>query len=137
MKMKILIFFILATSLQFTFAQSKDSNIHASSTVGSQSRYEVIQSTLAARWTFRLDKVCGNIGQLVSTNNDGITWESMRVIGLPKCSADGKNRYQLFLSGIAARHTYLLNTENGKTWQIRTLKDNQGLESTAWHLFDE
>jgi len=127
-------FLLLSKSL---FAQNKDPNIHASTTVGSQSRYEIVQSTLAARWTFRLDKVCGNIGQLVSTKNDGTTWESMIIMGLPKCQSDGKIRYQLFTSGLSARHTYLLNTESGKTWQIRGVKDSQGNESSAWFLFDE
>jgi len=133
-KMIFVVFLMLSKSL---FAQSKDANIHASTTVGTQSRYEIIQSTLAARWTFRLDKVCGNIGQLVATKNDGVTWESMIIMGLPKCLSDGKIRYQLFTSGLSARHTYLLNTESGKTWQVRAIKDLQGNESNAWFLFDE
>lgn len=122
---------------QFSYAQTKDVNIHASTTVGSQSRYEIVQSTLAARWTFRVDKVCGSIGQLVSTKNDGVSWESMLVVGLPKCQSDGKSRFQLYTSGLAARHTFLLNTENGKTWQLRTLKDNQGNEITGWFQFED
>ncbi len=94
--------------IAFTFlsasvtAQNKDANIHTSTTVGNQGRYEIIQSTLAARWTFRLDKVCGNIGQLVSTKNEGLTWEPMLIMGLSKCHSDGKIRYQLFTSGLAA-----------------------------------
>lgn len=131
------LFLVLAMIANPVFAQSKEVSIHASTTAGNQSRYEVVQSTLAARWTFRLDKVCGNIGQLVSTQSEGVTWEPMPVLGLPKCVADGKNRYQLFLSGLAARHTFLLNTESGKTWQIRSVKDNQGVDSSAWFLFDE
>ena len=132
--------FILFTSFfltQTVWSQSKEINIHSSTTLGSQSRYEIVQSTLAARWTFRLDKVCGNIGQLVTTKNDGVTWQSMLIVGLPKCQSDSKIRYQLFTSGLAARHTFLLNTENGKTWQIRTIKDNQDTESSAWFPFDE
>lgn len=131
---------ILLTSFfltQTVWSQNKEINIHSSTTLGSQSRYEIVQSTLAARWTFRLDKVCGNIGQLVTSKNDGVTWQSMLVVGLPKCQSDSKIRYQLFTSGLAARHTFLLNTENGKTWQIRTIKDNQDTESSAWFPFDE
>lgn len=135
--MKKIILVAVAFITSIAFAQNKDANIHTSTTVGNQSRYEIVQSTLAARWTFRLDKVCGNIGQLVSTKNEGVTWESMLVLGLPKCQSDGKIRYQLFTSGMAARHTYLLNTENGKSWQIRTIKDPQGNESSAWFLFEE
>jgi len=133
-KIIFIVFLILSKSL---LAQNKDVNIHSSTTPGGQSRYEIIQSTLMVRFTFRLDKVCGNIGQLVTTKNEGIAWEPMIVFGLPKCQIDGKNRYQLFTSGLAVRHTYLLNTENGKTWQIRTVTDNQGIESSAWFLFAE
>jgi hypothetical protein len=61
----------------------------------------------------------------------------MLVIGLPKCTPDGKVRYQLFTSGLAARHTFLMNTENGRTWQVRTSKDSKGSEITAWFLFEE
>lgn len=131
---------ILLTSFfltQTVWSQNKEINIHSSTTLGSQSRYEIVQSTLAARWTFRFDKVCGNIGQLVTSKNDGVTWQSMLVVGLPKCQSDSKIRYQLFTSGLAARHTFLLNTESGKTWQIRTFKDNQDTESSAWFPFDE
>jgi len=135
--MKKILVIAIAIFAHTAFAQNKELNIHSSTTLGSQSRYEIVQSTLAARLTFRLDKVCGNVGQLVTTRNDGVTWESMIVVGLPKCQADGKIRYQLFTSGLAARHTYLLNTENGKTWQVRSTKDNLGVETSAWFLFEE
>jgi hypothetical protein len=135
MKKSIFIFYsALASSA--VIAQEKDIRIHSSTTIGSQSRYEIVQSTLAARWTFRLDKVCGNVGQLVKTKNEGVAWEPMLVMGLPKCQADGKSRYQLFTSGLAARHTFLLNTENGKTWQVRNTSDDQDAESLAWFPFD-
>jgi hypothetical protein len=135
--MKTLLFVISLLSTALVYAQTKDANIHSSTTVPSQGRYEIVQSTLAARWTFRLDKVCGNVGQLVSTKNEGVTWESMLVVGLPMCKPDGKVRFQLFTSGLAARHTYLLNTETGRTWQVRTIKDNQGAEMSGWFPFEE
>lgn len=118
-------------------AQSKDISVHSTTTAGPQSRYEIVQSTLAARWTFRLDKVCGAIGQIASTPNDGVIWELMFVSGLPRCSNDGKVRYQIFTSGLAARHTFLINTETGKSWQVRTSKDVRGVETTAWFPFEE
>ena len=135
--MKKLLFIAITSMTSITIAQTRDVNIHTSTTVSNQGRYEIVQSTLAARLTFRLDKFCGNIGQLVTTKTDGVAWEPMVVVGLPKCQSDGKIRYQLFTSGMAARHTYLLNTENGKSWQIRTIKDSQGNESSAWFLFEE
>ena len=134
--MKKILFLFLLISQTTGFAQQKEVNIHTSTTSGPQSRYEIVQSTLAARWTFRLDKYCGNIGQLVSTKDDGTAWESMIVIGLPKCLQDGKIRYQLFLSGLAARHTFLINTETGKTWIVRSGKSNEGVEYIGWFPFE-
>jgi hypothetical protein len=61
----------------------------------------------------------------------------MYILGLPKCNADGKVRYQLFTSGLAARHTLLMNTDTGKTWQIQSSKDKDGSEFTAWVPFEE
>jgi hypothetical protein len=118
------------------FAQQKDVNIHTSSTIGGQSRYEIVQSTLAARWTFKVDRVCGTIRQLVITKTDELTWEMMAILELPKCVADGKIRYQVFSSGLAARHTFLINTDTGKTWQIKSTKDTQGNELLMWFPFE-
>jgi len=118
-----------------TFSQQRNVNIHSSTSVGAQARYEVIQSTLAAKWTFRVDRVCGQVSQLVSNDEEEVNWSSMVVFSLPKCLADGKNRYQVFTSGLAARHTFLINTETGTTWQVRSFEDKQGNENLAWFQF--
>jgi len=136
--MKQIFIYFCTFFINLTFAQDNNVTIHSSSSVSSQSRYEVIQSTLAAIWTFRLDRVCGQISQLVSTKNEGTAWQSMKIDGIPKCNFDGKNRYQLFTSGLAARHTFLINTETGKSWVLRTYTDNQaGEKSSAWFQFEE
>ena len=116
-------------------AQNRDPVIHNSSSVGNQSRYELVQSSLAARWTFRLDRVCGGVSQVVITASENMTFDQMIVGGLPKCVPDGKIRYQLFMSGLAARHTYLLNTDSGKAWQLQSVKDKDGNEFHAWFPF--
>jgi len=54
-----------------SFAQIRDPVVHSSTTIGQQARYEIVQSTLAARWTFRVDRVCGNIVQLAATSSEG------------------------------------------------------------------
>ena len=62
----------------------------------------------------------------------------MKIHSLPKCISDGKIRYQLFTSGLAARHTFLINTETGKSWQIRSInKGNQDEETVEWFPFDD
>ena len=40
-------------------AQDMPTSPHSSSTVSPSRKYEIIQSRLAARWTFRLDRMCG------------------------------------------------------------------------------
>ena len=118
-------------------AQDGKISIHNSSTLGPASRYEIVQSSLAAKWTFRLDKVCGNVSQLVSTTKDAMTWESMGIVSAVKCNNDGKNRFQIFTSGLAARHTFLMNTENGKTWILTSYTNKEGNEFNGWSIFEE
>ena len=81
------------------------------------SRYEVVQSEIVARLTFRLDRECGNVAQLVRTQSGGYAWEEMLVLGLPNCNANGRARYQIFTSGLLARNTFLIDTQTGKSWQ--------------------
>jgi hypothetical protein len=134
---KILALLLLACTSVACMAEPRDPVSHSSSTLGGQARYEMVQSSLAARWTFRLDRVCGNVSQVVLAQSENMTFESMLVLGLPKCVPDGKIRYQLFTSGIAARHSYLLNTESGKAWQVQSLKNKDGNEYYSWVAFDE
>jgi len=135
--MKIIVFVLGTLISMFCQAESRDPVSHNSSTVGGQARYEIVQSALAARWTFRLDRVCGNVSQVVLTKSENMTFENMLILGLPKCNFDGKIRYQLFTSGLAARHTYLLNTDTGKAWQVQLLKDKEGNDFSAWVAFDD
>ena len=127
----VITFLILVTSGASAAEPSAPVN-HISSTLGAQARYEIIQSSLAARWTFKIDRFCGYVAQLVLTSKQEMTFENMTVLGLPKCNLDGKVRYQLFTSGLAARHTYMLNTETGKAWQIQTIKDKDGDDASVW-----
>lgn len=113
--------------------------VFAQSVVGTQTttappgaRFEVVQSGLAARWTFRLDRYCGRVHQLVKTKDDDVAWDPMQVVGLPACSTDGRPYYQIFTSGLAARHTFLINTITGRSW---VLLDQEG--TPIWSPFDE
>jgi hypothetical protein len=135
--MKKILILIFAAFSSSVFSQVKDIKVHTSTTLANQARYEIVQSTLAARFTFKVDKVCGNIFQLVLNKNDDPIWEQMSVIKLPGCNNDGKVRYQLFLSGIAARHTFLMNTDTGKTWQVRSFTNQSGNETASWFPLDD
>lgn len=134
--MKILFAFISICLSLNSFSQTRNIS-HISSTLGSQARYEIIQSTLAARWTFRLDRICGNISQVVTAQSENMTFERTPVLNLPKCIPDGKIRYQIFTSGLAAMHTYLINTDTGKAWQLQSSKDKDGNDIVAWVAFDD
>jgi hypothetical protein len=114
---------------------------HQSTTSPAGSRYEVVQSTLAARWTFRLDKYTGRVWQLVRTKDDASTWEEMRVFDRPPVANPSRARFQIFTSGLAARHTFLFDADSGKTWLVVTgkRKESDGTETeyNAWEPFAE
>jgi hypothetical protein len=104
-------------------------------------RFQIIQSELAARWTFRRDRFTGQVAQLVHTKEGESAWESMPVQGLSSVGSPVKPHFQIFTSGLAARHTFLIDTDTGKTWIIVTVTttNNDGTkeESSAWQPFPE
>lgn len=114
---------------------------HQLTTLPQSARFEVIQSTLAARLTFRLDRYTGRVWQLVKTKDDDNAWEEMKVFELPKIQTPTRARFQLFTSGIAARHTFLMDGDTGRTWLVvkGVTKDEAGLEVEyhAWQPFAE
>lgn len=94
------------------------SNVHQSTTTPPEARYEIIQSQLAARWTFRLDRYNGEVMQLLLNKDKENVWEKVLVVDLPRIKAPIRPRFQIFTSGLAARHTFLLDTVTGKTWTL-------------------
>jgi hypothetical protein len=114
---------------------------HQFTTAPAGARYEIVQSTLAARWTFRLDRFTGRVWQLVRTKDDDNAWEEMRVFERPQLQAPTRPRFQLFTSGLAARHTFLLDSDSGRTWVVVTGKrkeqDGTETEYNAWQPFAE
>ena len=64
----------------------------------------------------------------------------MEVLEAPKISDPTKPRFQIFSSGLAARHTYLIDAESGKTWQLAggKVKNKDGSEDTVnvWQPFE-
>jgi hypothetical protein len=110
---------------------------HSSSTLAANARYEIVQSHLAAKWTFRLDRVCGFVSQLVKTRDGGAAWEAMPIESLPNCVDDSARHYQLFSSSLAARHTFLMNTDTGASWVVVTQINRDKSESAKWQRFEE
>ena len=63
------LFFLISCALASTaFAQS-DPKVHAMTTQPPAARFEIVQSTVAARWTFRLDRYTGEVHQIVETED--------------------------------------------------------------------
>lgn len=114
---------------------------HQQTSPNSGARFEILQSSLAARWTFKLDRYTGRVWQSVRTKEDENAWEEMPVVDLPKAQSTARPKYQLFSSGIAARYTFLLDSDTGKTWTVITGKrkrpDGSEYEFHAWHPFAE
>jgi hypothetical protein len=117
------------------------SDIHQHTVAPSNARFEIVQSELAAKWTFRLDRVTGHVAQLVHTKDDEPAWEEMRVIGIPYIPSPTRPRFQIFTSGVAARHTFMIDTDEVKTWVIVTNKgkneDGTEYETSLWQPFAE
>jgi hypothetical protein len=83
------------------------------------SRFELIQSPLAARGTYRLDKYTGAVHQIVKTKEEDSVWQEVHRRKHPlDRKIEGKVNYQLFASGLAMRFTYLINVNTGATWQL-------------------
>jgi hypothetical protein len=117
------------------------SDIHQQTVAPSNARFEIVQSELAAKWTFRLDRFTGRVAQLTHNTNDENIWEEMSVIGIPFIASPTRARFQIFTSGLAARHTFLIDTDTGKTWVIVTSKvknvDGTEYEVSLWQTFAE
>lgn len=110
-------------------------------TASPTARYEIVQSTIAAKATFRLDRYIGRIWELVRTKEDESTWQETKVYNRPQVQAANRPRFQLFTSGLAVRHTFLLDGDTGKTWILVTGKDKEKdgteVEYRAWQQFAE
>ena len=90
------------------------------STKSNSPRYQIVQSSIAARGTYKVDTYEGNVYQLVVDKNNNETWELLRRIGngTNDNQVNGQRNYEIFLSTLAMRFTYLINLNTGATWQL-------------------
>lgn len=105
------------------------------------SRFRIIQSDLAARLTFRLDRYTGMVSQIVKDANGNNSWESMPISPAPIVKTPDHPRFQIFTSGIAARFTFLIDNDTGKTWQFVKVTskaaDGTESESNSWEILPD
>ena len=109
--------------LCITFASAplsaQENAVSLSSTVPDSARYEVVQSPLLAKLTFRLDRFTGETWQFVTKKKGGYAWQRVERLELSNDSkVAGRVNYQMFLSGIRAQTTVLINTNTGASWYI-------------------
>jgi hypothetical protein len=138
--MRIVIVAAVVAALSARPTAQQPSDTHQFTTAPPSARFEIVQSQLSARWTFRLDRHTGRVAQLVRTQDDDSAWEEMEVIGgLPPVTTSGRPRFQIFTSGLAAKHTFLIDTDTGRTWMVasgkRRRSDGTEYEYNAWQLF--
>jgi hypothetical protein len=83
-------------------------------------RYQIVQSSLAARGTYKLDTYEGKVYQLVLDGSNNETWQLLKRIGNNSNDnqINGQQNYQIFLSTLAMKFTYLINVNTGATWQL-------------------
>ena len=99
-------------------ALSQETSRSQFSSVPDASRFEIIQSEIAAKITLKIDKYTGNVFQMVK-GNKGLFWQLIESEIHPEDKATvDKVNYQVFTSGIAIRMTYLINVNTGATWQL-------------------
>ena len=111
-------------------ALAADNQSPVSTTGNSSDRYEIIQSELAAKNTFRVDRFCGSVSELVVDDQGLNHWQNMPIDAKPACMADCRPHYQLFTSGLAIKFSFLMNTASGMTWLL--VVDDKSVRS--WEL---
>ena len=101
--------------------------------------FQIIQAQTAAKWTFRLDRFTGHVWILVQNKDGNYVWQATKVDGLPGDTArPGIGPYQIFLSGLSAKFSFLIDTSSGKTWSLTTITDKDGKETDyMWKPFAE
>lgn len=101
----------------FSNAQSKPIDVVKARDV---SRFVIVQSPIAVKLTFKLDTFTGNVYQLVVDSTGNNLWQHMttQFTLSPDTKYPDTKNYSLFVSTLAIRYTFLVNTNTGTTWQL-------------------
>lgn len=87
-------------------------------TLPADARFEVLQPRSKPMWTFRLDRVTGNIDRLVPAKSGDWGWQKMRVLPHPKAVNTIKLHFQIVALDSPAQLVLLVDNESGATWQL-------------------
>jgi len=111
------LFAALIGSAAVTFAQQPDQEPVAT-TPPLSARYELIQNSRAMKETYLLDRYTGKSWQLVRSTKryvwQRLTKEAHQKDLVPKDWSGPA--YQVSVSGLAAKGTYMINVATGATW---------------------
>jgi len=94
--------------------------VSQSTVVPDYARYQIVQSPILAKLTIRLDRFTGQTWQFSSTAEGGYAWGLMKrnEASTSDIKVPGKVNYQIFMSGILAQVSILINTNTGASWCI-------------------
>jgi len=127
---KMLVFFILIFGSNIIYSQGidisnnydKKYNSVSSSLLGG--KYELVQSDIVARLTFKIDKYNGRVWQIVEKSDGSYSWDMIeKEESKNDVKIENKINYQFFMSGLAVRFSYLINVNTGIVWQVVEKKD--------------
>lgn len=106
--------------MQTTVMPAVEFHPHQTTTLPDAARYEIMQSSFAAKVTLRLDRWSGAVDQMVSRADSSITWQAVprEVNPVRDQQLLAQANYQIFSSGIAIVYTFLINSNTGATWQL-------------------
>lgn len=117
MKLSILALAFATMAVASISAKAQDVS-PATTAVGPSERFQIFQSPLAAKWTFKIDRYCGRVSQLVVDKNEVYHWEVMDVSPKPSCGKEAKSHFEIFSSGLSAKFTFMYDASTGMTWQL-------------------
>lgn len=102
-----------------TVAKSQANQTHSTNS-NEGSRFMIVQSPIAVRLTFKLDTYTGDVYQMVIDANGKNLWQHVdrNFTSLPDTRLPETKNYDLFVSTLGMRYTFLINTNSGATWQL-------------------
>lgn len=114
-----------------TLAGWQNIRVHQSTDVPVTARFQIVQSPITARDTFRVDRFTGRVWQQRVDREKSTVWHR---IDPPPDTPDSPNQvnYQVFMSGITVRDTFLMNIHTGACWILT--KDNGNEATLFWAL---
>src|SRR5690348_11221600 len=95
--------------LLFCSLFGQETAINNSTSVGPAARYQIVQSSLVIRDTFRVDTFQGNVWILTENTKGEFSWLLIRRLPHPlsRITHADKVNFQMFISGLAAKNTFL------------------------------